>query len=237
MDRPVYTWESMKDIWKGCPVLIMGRGYSRLGITPDDIDAFRAKGGKLFIVNELLLEKEISDRADVLCFLDNTSILSHFEELMHYPKPIWTLSRHVDIAKSIGPMSHEPNGEQGPWFVPGTLYQANSSTYFALQIAYQAGCHNMWLAGIDLRLCPDDKTHADKQQWCMREQLIRQGSECLRSPSTLDRPTNDYHSRLVLQFGCYASLRVYADAHPDDIEVYKTSDWSLLPFATKELPI
>ncbi len=236
MDRDVYTFKSIEDAWKGCPALIMGRGFSRAAITDEEIDRFRAMGGKFIIVNELLMKKNLAERADMLVFLDNVTILNHFDELRKFPKPVWTLTRHADISKSLGSLCHHPKQEQGPWWVPGELYQANSSTYYALQIAFQAGCKQLWLAGVDLRLCPGDKTHADDLMWFMRESLVRNGPECLRAPNSLDMPTNTYHSKLVLQFGCFASLRVWAEAHPDDIEVYKTSDWSLLPFETKGLP-
>ena len=218
MIRAVYNYGSLKDRYKGKPALVLGRGHSRLEITPERMDKFKEAGGVIFICNQLLLVPEVAQRADWLVFLDNIIILNNFDEIKAWDKPIFTLPQHASISKSMGPVSCPISMIRSPYYSPddGTFYKSNSTPHVSVQLAAWMGCPEIYVAGVDLRPTPNGNSHADKfGTW---------------NGENVDKAL----TRMLLQFHCYATMRMYVDEHPTTARVYKTSDWSLLPLETKE---
>jgi hypothetical protein len=220
MDRPVYNLESWIRTWNGRPCLILGRGRSTFDIPLSDIDAFRDSGGKTMILTELGSREEYRQRADAWIFMDHGTLERCKADMKEYPGILWTQKDvwrqyHVDV---VGPMSWIEVPDTGCGFAPqrGDIYMGGSTAYVAAQMAWYAGAEPIWFAGVDLHLLPDGRTHADK---------------------TDNQANPDHYQRMLLrQFPPFDEMASWIGRNAFTRHVYKTSQWSLLPFPVKPLP-
>ena len=215
MYRPTYKFESWLDVWKGLPCLILGRGKSTFDIPLADIDAFKEKGGKVIVVTELGRLEEYHNRADAWVFADVLTWVKCRKSMREYPGILWTtLSCYRCLgSRDPGPVSWV-EAAQSFNFCPETPVRFGlgyTSSFLAAQLAWYAGADPIYFGGVDLRLLPDGRTHGDK-----------------------DKPQCESWAVEIMyenQTKSFDSMAEFLKDAPR--RVYKTSDWSLLPFKTK----
>ncbi len=215
MERPTYNFESWLDVWKGFPCLILGRGKSTFDLPLADIDAFREKGGKVIVVTELGKHEDYHDRADAWVFADRLTWLKCRKAMREYPGILWTT---MDCYRRLGSRDPGPiswvETSQGSNFCPDTPVRfqlGNTSSFLAAQLAWYAGADPIYFAGVDLRLLPDGRTHGDQdkpqcQLWAV-EYMYEMQTKAFDEMADHVKNTQRH--------------------------VYKTSEWSRLPFEIK----
>ena len=219
MERPTYNLESWLRVWNGRPCLILGRGRSTFDIPLADIDRFKEAGGKVIIITELGDTEEYRRRADAWVFLDRPTIEKCHESMAKFPGVLWTQATvwretHPDL---VGPLSWVSVTRQNYQFNPdGETVNAGCSTAFvAAQLAWYAGCDPIWFAGIDLLVLPGERTHGDKQE---------------------AQANREHFQRVLLrQWPSFDHMAQWIGVHAFNRRVYKTADYSLLPFETRPI--
>ncbi len=216
--RKVYDFNSWLDVWKDFPCLILGRGKSTFDLPLADIDKFRKDGGKVMIVTELGKDKEYRDRADAWVFVDPITSRRCKYAMMEYEGVLWTsLATYRNLGtRDFEPLSwvHLVGGDEFCPDTPTRFQLGSTSSFFAAQLAWYAGVGEIYFAGVDLRLLPGGRTHGD------------------RAENQYD--TYDIQDMFENQAKSFANMKAFVDQEPDR-KVFKTSDWSKLPFEVKGL--
>lgn len=218
MKRPTHNFESWLDFWKGFPCLILGRGKSTFDLPLEEIDRFREKGGKVIIVTELGRHEDYFGRADAWVFADVQTWESCQETMKSFPNVIWTT---MDCWRSLGTTAPGPlswvETADGWEFCPETPTRFNlgrTSSFLAAQLAWYSAANPIYFAGVDLRLLPDGRTHGDAED--------------------MQYDVDKKEGMFMNQAKAFDNMKDYTFEHPNR-SIHKTSDWSLLPFETKEL--
>jgi len=218
MTRTAYNLAEWLNIWNGLPCLILGRGKSTFDIPLVDIDAFRERGGKVIILTELGNVKEYFERADMWAFLDRPTITACEEAMKNFGGILWTqesICRKTHPSK-IGELSNALLVRDNHQFNPdGTTLNRASTAFFAAQLAWYAGCDPIWIAGVDLLVFNDGRTHGDKQE---------------------PQANYEHFQRMLLrQWPSFDNMALWIGIHAFNRHVYKTSSYSILPFETRSI--
>jgi len=216
--RPTYNFKSWLDAWKGLPCLILGRGKSAFDLPLVDIDAFREKGGKVIVVTELGRHEDYFERADAWVFADKLTWKRCKKAMREFSGILWTSMscfRHLGT-NDMGPVSWVAV-QEGFEFCPEepTLFQlGKTSSFLAAQLAWYSGASEIFFSGVDLRLLPDGKTHGDREE--VQYDLL------------------EMEDMFEEQAKGFKNMMEYVKNYPKR-KVYKTSNWSFLPFETRSL--
>ena len=214
------TYHDMSDwenVFKGDPALVIGRGESRNNV---DAQVFQARGGKVFVVNEMIKLPEYAN-ADCMCMQDSKAMrrLVDSGDLAKFKGVIWgreVLTRlkqcdltHVDKLSWIKPEF------AGNVFNPELkrIYLTKGTPHYAFQMAFLAGCDPIYMAGVDLRSAKGRRLHADTLQ------------------DDMDINETHYFMALCNQHAFWNKVVQWQRERKWQTRgIYKTSDYSMLPF-------
>lgn len=161
LERPAVRWPAGPD-WAGTTVAILASGPSMSAEVAERVRDWRHDGGGAIDMRRRVIAINTTFRlvtwADVLYACDGMWWDSHIAEVRDtFKGALWSQDVAANMRHKVNQISAIRS--EGLGKRPGVIHQGMNSGYQAINFAWQTGATRILLAGYDMRVAPDGRSH------------------------------------------------------------------------------